>query len=397
MTRAPLQIVVLGGGYAGVLAARRLARGAGPTARVTLVDASDTFVERIRLHQVAAGATLRVRPIASLIGRAIFRRGRVRALDLVRKQVVLDDGVLDVDYLVNALGSAVQTTAVAGVAEHALRLDDPASAGAVGAAARRALEQGATLAVVGGGLTGIELATELAEAHPRLSLALYCRGHLGAGALGPAAVAHVRAALAGVAVHEQVRIERVEADALIVDGARVAVAAVVWCAGFVASPLAAAAGLAVDAQGRMLVDDTLAVPGLPWLFGAGDAAAPLGPVGAPLPMACKTAMPMAATAADNLLAALHGAAPHRFRFGDTGVCVSLGRRDGVIQHRGAQGDSRGVTRGRVGAWVKESVCRFTLRALRFPVLTRALRLYDRRGARALAAAPAPHQLPSATP
>jgi NADH:ubiquinone reductase (H+-translocating) len=218
-------------------------------------------------------------------------------------------------------------------------------------------------------------------------VALYCRGGLGAGGLGPAAIAHVRAALATVAIHEHVAIDRVEAGALIVDGARIPVGATVWCGGFVASPLAAGAGLAVDAQGRMLVDAYLAVPGAPWLFGAGDASAPLRAVGAPLHMGCKTALPMAACAADNLLAVLHGTAPRPFRFGDTGLCVSLGRRDGVIQHRAADGSPRGVTRGRLGAWIKEAVCRFTLRTLRFPILTVTLRMYDRRGARALALPP----------
>lgn len=315
-----LHIAVLGGGYAGILAARRIAAGAGPRARVTLVTVSATFVERIRLHQVAAGQPIAARPIAALIGAASLRVARIRAIDVARRRIALDDGVLEADYVVNALGSAVVAT-TPGVAAHALRLDDPAAARAVGAAAAAAVRRGAPIAIVGGGLTAIELATELPDAHRGLAVALYCRGGLGDGALGADAIAHVRAALVrrGVAIHEGVEVASVEADAVIVDGRRVAVAATVWCAGFAASPLAAAAGLAVDRLGRMIVDDILAVPGVPWLYGAGDAAVPAGPVGAPLHMACKTAMPMAACAADNILAALRGDPPRAFRFGDSGV------------------------------------------------------------------------------
>jgi NADH dehydrogenase len=163
------------------------------------------------------------------------------------------------------------------------------------------------------------------------------------------------------------------------------VAATVLCAGFAASPLAAAADLAVDRLGRMLLTPTLSVAGAGWLWGAGDAAVPAASVGAPVAMACKTALPMAACAADNVIAAVTGAAPTPFRFGDSGVCVSLGRRDAVIQQRAAGGANRGVTRGRLGAWVKEGVCRFTVLALRRPASQRVFRIYARRGAAALAA------------
>ena len=338
---------------------------------------------------------MRERALTSLLGDAALRVGEVRAIDVAARRVVLADGALVVDHLVLALGSAVRCP-VPG-AEHALRLDDLASARAVGAAAAAAVAGDRPLAIVGGGLTALEAATELADAHPGLPLVLLCRGALGEGALGPAAVAHVRAALTrrGIAVHEHTPVEALEPGRVIAGGAPLAVARAVWCAGFGASPLAAAAGLDVDPAGRVLVDDTLAVPAAPWIHGAGDAAVPAGPVGAPIHMACKTALPMATRAADNVLAALAGREPRPFRFGDTGVCVSLGRRDGVIQRRDPGGANRGVIRGRAGAMIKESVCRFTVRVLRFPALQGLSRLYDGRGERALAAGP--RALPAPAP
>ena len=389
---SPARIAVLGGGYAGVLAARRLATRLGARAEVTLYAAGDQFVERIRLHQVAAGQRRRAIPLASLLGAARLEVATVRAIDPVARTVTTDRGVVRPDAVVNAVGSR-SAPAVPGGA-HALTLDGEAGAAAVA----RAVATGRPLAILGGGLTALELATELADAHRGLALALYTRGALGGDALGAAAVVHARAALArrGIAVFEGASVEAIEPDAIVVDGARIAVGGAVWCAGFAASPLAAAAGLAVDRQGRMLVTATLCVDDRGWLWGAGDAAVPAMPVGAPLHMACKTAMPMGRRAADNLAAVLAGAAPRPFAFGDSGVCVSLGRRDGVIQHRAADGRHTGVVRGRLGAWIKESVCRFTVRALRYPRVQAVFTLYDRRGRAVLAAAPPPRALPEPT-
>lgn len=381
----PATIAVLGGGYAGVLAARRVAAALGPLGRVTLYADRDHFVERIRLHQVAVGQVVRSTPLPRLLGRASLEVARVVALDPAARAVITDRGRRTPDFVIHALGSRT-ARAIPGAA-HALALDDPDGAAAVAAAAGRAAAQGRPLAIVGGGLTAIELATELADAHPTLRLTLITRGALGDGALGAAGLAHARAALArrAVEVREGQGVAAIEPDAVEVDGARLAVAATVLCAGFAASPLAAAADLAVDRLGRMLLTPTLSAAGAGWLWGAGDAAVPAAPVGAPVHMACKTAMPMAVCVADNVVAAVTGTAPTPFRFGDTGVCVSLGRTDGVIQRRAPGGANRGVTRGRLGAWIKEGVCRFTVLALRRPGSQRVFRIYARRGAAALAA------------
>jgi NADH dehydrogenase FAD-containing subunit len=134
---------------------------------------------------------------------------------------------------------------------------------------------------------------------------------------------------------------------------------VVWTAGFRAAALAAEAGLSCDAQGRVLVDASLRTLGAPDVVVAGDAAA------MPVAMACKTAMPMGAHAAHVVAASLDGKEPPAHRFGDTGVCVSLGRRDGVVELRRADGSVTGtVWRGRWAAFIKERICRYTRWSLR---------------------------------
>ncbi|MEZ4400384.1 MAG: FAD-dependent oxidoreductase [Kofleriaceae bacterium] len=391
---SPAHIAVLGGGYAGVLAARRLASALGPRGQVTLVSARDHLVERIRLHQVAAGQAVATHPLARLVGAARVQVATVRALDPIARVVDTSAGPLRPDFVVNALGSLAAPVVSGGAL--AMRLDTPADAASIGARLRTATPS-RPLAIIGGGLTAIELAAELALTHPAATVALFCRGQVGGRTLGAAARARVVAALAaaGVVVRAGVVVTSIEPDAVVVDGARQPVAGAVWCGGFAASPLAAAAGLAVVRAGRMLVEPSLLVAGVDWLWGAGDAAVPDRPVGAPVHMACKTALPMAAAVADHLAAVVRGAAPGRFWFGDSGGCVSRGRTDAVIQRRGPLGDDRGVVRGRVGAWIKEAVCRFTIRALRRPAWQASFRLYARRGRRGLAAAPTSPRLPIA--
>ena len=362
MTKTGARIVVVGGGYAGVIAAQRLARGGGGVgARVTLVSAGDELVNRIRLHEVAAGSEPRRRPLARLLRRtgAEVRVARVARVDADRRRLVVDGGdVVDYDFLVLATGSETDLGVVPGAAEFAHALSGYGAARAVRAAA----ERGGRLVVCGGGATAVEAASELAERMgPRgLRVGLVARGRVLACA-GERAREHALAVLArlGVEVAEDTNVAAVERDALVTSAGRMAFDTCVWAGGFVASRLARDSGLPVDARGQLRVDATLAVVGHPSVYAAGDAAHPTEHEGARVDMSCKTALPMGATAAANVLAELRGAAPRPFGFGDTGMCISLGRRDGAIAIRRRDGsDSGRLVRGRAAAWIKEGVCRF---------------------------------------
>lgn len=390
-TRA--KVLVVGGGYAGVMAARRLARAAAGKAEVTLVSERPELVERIRLHQAAAGrgnVTWRLETLLRGTG-ARVHLGTVQRLDLARRRVVLPGQSLEADFVVLATGSSTGAQ-VPGVAEHAHRLDSPASARALGAA----LEQRpGRLVVVGGGLTAIEAMCELQPEGAAREAALLCRGALGEGALGEEAVAVVRAALRRrrVEVREGCAVAAVEPGAVVLGSGRLPAEVVVWAAGFAPGPLAREAGLGCDAQGRLLVTQALQARGAPWLFGAGDAVRPEVPVGAPLHASCKVALPMAASVADSLARVLAGGEPVPFHFGDSGVCVSLGRGDGVVELRTAAGVPTRVLRGRTAAWVKERVCRFTIEVMTSPLLQRTFQVYGARGRAVLERAPA---LPAAS-
>lgn len=125
------RIVVAGGGYAGVSCALRLARRVPSNTSVTLVSATDRFIERIRLHQRATGQNVGDWSLPALIrGSGVdLRVGQVEHVDHGRGILALADRRIDFDTLVLALGSHVDTEAVRGVREHAKTVEFGSVAG----------------------------------------------------------------------------------------------------------------------------------------------------------------------------------------------------------------------------------------------------------------------------
>ncbi|MEV0570119.1 FAD-dependent oxidoreductase [Dactylosporangium sp. NPDC050588] len=356
------RIIVLGAGYAGAIAAGRLAkRLRREDVAITLVNAEPDFVERVRMHQLATGQTLKPRPFSAMLaGTGVqLRIAKVTAVDVERRTVTAGGEELRYDTLVYALGSGWDAQGVPGTAEHADEL-----AGRPGALRLRdrlaRLGAGQPVVVVGGGLTGLEAATEIAEARPDLEVALAARGELGDW-LSDKGRAHLRkvAARLGITVHEHADVARVEADAVVTaDGRTIPAAVTVWTAGFAVHPIAQASGLEVTDTGRIVVDGTMRSVSHPEVYAVGDAAFAMGAGDKPLRMSCASGTPMAWQAADAIAARLTGGklpnAPLRY----FNQCISLGRREGLIQYVTA--DDRAVSAvltGRLAAVYKELICK----------------------------------------
>ncbi|MGA4840848.1 NAD(P)/FAD-dependent oxidoreductase [Streptomyces sp. G45] len=361
-------IVVLGAGYAGTIAAKAIAKQSGT--RVTLVNADDRFVERVRMHQVAAGQVVRQRPIAQLLAGdpVAFVVDRVVGIDADRREVLFADGApLAYDTLVYALGSSAQHDAVPGAVEHAY----PLATGPDAARLRERLTKGGHVTVVGGGLTGIEVAAELADTRPELKTRLITGEALGA-ALSERGRRHVRRVFdrLGVDVRDRVRVAEVRADGVVLgDGDFLASDTVVWTTGFRVPGTARAAGFAVDAHGRMVVDRTLRSVSHPEVYAIGDAAAVQRQGGQELRMACATGLPSAAHCARAISDRLAGRTPRPLRFRYLNQCVSLGRRDGLIQFvRADDSPVERVLTGRAAALYKEFIVRGALLSQRHPAL-----------------------------
>ncbi|MFD4268404.1 NAD(P)/FAD-dependent oxidoreductase [Rhodococcus sp. NPDC058481] len=356
------RIVVLGAGYAGAIAAGRLAKRLHrDDALITLINADPEFVERVRMHQLASGQDLRPRPLREVYaGTGVqVRTARVTAVDVDRKTVDLAGAeTLGYDSLVYALGSTGADHGIPGVAEYAHSV-----AGKQVALRLRArlgeLAPGATVVVVGGGLTGIEAATEIAETRPDLAVSIAARAGVGDW-LSEKAQRHLRGAFdrLGITVHDNVDITRVTASAVI-DGAATEIPAelTVWTAGFTVHPIAAATTLTVSDTGRIVVDATMRSVSHPDVYAAGDAALADGGGGRPLRMSCATGTPMAWRAADAIAARLTGRKVPDATIGYASQCISLGRRDGIVQRVTFDDQPTStVLTGRIAARVKEFVC-----------------------------------------
>lgn len=349
------RVVVLGGGYAGVLAANHLQQQA---VDVTLVNARPTFVERIRLHQLAVGNDDAVAGYDDLLHADVrLLVDHAQRIDTATRRVELASGTaLDYDYLIYAVGST------SGAApEFAYRIAELEDSQAL-AARLQDVPTAAPIVVVGGGLTGIEAASEFAEAGRSVTLVT-------GPVLGPSLSVPGRRSVArqlaklGVSVIEGPTVTAVTAhDVTLSDGRVLKSAATVWTAGFGVPTLAADSGLRTDALGRLLTDETLTSVDDDRVIAAGDAAAPSG---VPLRMSCQAALPLGAQAANTVLARIAGSAPAPINQAFTGQCISIGRDGGTIQlARTDDTPIRVYLGGRTAALVKEQVCKGTLSFLR---------------------------------
>ncbi|GAA1430898.1 FAD-dependent oxidoreductase [Microlunatus lacustris] len=357
------QVVVIGGGYAGVMAANRL-QGSGK-ADVTLVNPRPRFVERIRLHQLAVDNDDAVEEYSTIlnpdVGLVVGAAARIHAPE---RHVVLASGAaLGYDYLVYAVGSTGHVpAAVRGAAEHAYPIGELEQAQRL--RTRLAdLTPSAPIVVVGGGLTGIEAASEFAEAGRSVTLVsdqiaptLSKPGRRSvARQLAQRGVTVVEGPGAAVAAVAAAHVE-------LADGSLLPSEVTVWTAGFGVPPLAATSGLTTDSWGRLLTDETLTSVDDVRIVATGDAASPSG---MPFRMSCQAGLPLGARAGDTVLARWGNLPVADVRVAMYAQCISLGRDGGTVQLQRSDDTPRNFyVGGRAGAFIKERVCRQTLQWMR---------------------------------
>lgn len=381
------RIIVLGAGYSGAIAAGRLAkRLRSEDVAITLVNAEPDFVERVRMHQLAVGQELAPRPFSEMFaGTGVaLKYAKVTAVDADRKHVTVVDVNTDAgaddagagteelayDTLVYALGSGWNSQGVPGTAEHAHEI-----AGRPGALRLRerlaGLDAGQRVLVIGGGLTGLEAATEFAESRPDLDIALAVRGGLG-DTLSPKGRGHLRKVFGklGITVHEHTAVTEVAAGYVTTAGGTSLPATVtVWTAGFAVHPIAEATTLDISDTGQIVVDATMRSLSHPDVYAIGDAALVAGPGDKPLRMSCASGVPTAWQAADAIAARLTGTKLPKATLRYFNQCISLGRKEGLIQYVTA--DDRSVSTaltGRLAAVYKELVCKGAAWGVAHPTL-----------------------------
>ena len=353
------RVIIVGGGFGGLDAARALANG---PVQVTLLDRKNHHVFQPLLYQVATAA-LSPGDIASPI-RWILRHQQnvevlladVRRIDPAAKTVITDGETFPYDFLIVATGA---THAYFGHDEWAARapglktLDDALEMRrrvllAFEAAERErdpaAQQRLLTFVIVGGGPTGVELAGALAEIarqtlrddfrhiHPESARILLLEGgpHV-LGTFPDTLRIAARAALEklGVDVRTGTAVTAIDEDGVTAGGQRIAAQTILWAAGVAASPLAASLGVPLDRSGRVAAEPALTVPGHPEIFVAGDICAFMQD-GKQLPGVAQVAKQEGAHAARNVLHAIRGEPLEPFRYRDFGNVATIGRGAAVV-------------------------------------------------------------------
>jgi NADH:ubiquinone reductase (H+-translocating) len=342
------RIVVLGGGFAGLIAAvgaaRKLAElniGKDDIA-VTIVNRDPWHAIRVRNYEAdLSDVRVKLEDVMGPIGVDIVL-GEVTGLDCARREVALRAEArmtaLPYDRLIFALGSELVRPPIPGLTEHGFDIDTFDAAAKLSThlaslPARPDRPGRFAALVVGGGLTGIEMATELA---PRLRaiagsspvrVILADRAARIGSNMGDGACAVIGEALAALDVETRAGVAIAAVDprgARLSSGEEIAAETVVWCAGMRAHPLAASLPGEHDRFGRVAVDRSLKVAAAPDVFAAGDAAMVLVDGVHPSVMSCQHARPMGRIAGHNAVCDLVGEALMPLEIGYYVTCLDLG-------------------------------------------------------------------------
>jgi NADH:ubiquinone reductase (H+-translocating) len=363
------RILILGGGFAGVEAARYLDRTAAKRANVevTLVSRDNFILFTPMLHEVVASDLEPpdiCNPLRKLLRRVTVVSGEIRTINLAARRVTISYGIreltreLSFDYLVLALGSETSFLGIPGVAEHALGIKTLRDAVMLRAGVIAMLEAASvepdpgrrkrmlTSVIVGGGFAGVEtvgaindLARQSLQHYggidPREVRVILIHG-------GPVILPELGEAL-GVYAQEKLRKRQVEiklktrvtayADGAVHcdDGEAVAADMLVWAGGVSPSPILKDTPFDLE-RGRVVVDSTLELPRFPGVWAVGDCAAIIDPTSKhPYPPTAQHAIREGRRAAKNICARLNGERATPFLYKAPGQLAAIGRRTGVAR------------------------------------------------------------------
>lgn len=354
-------VVIIGGGFAGLWAARSLADA---PVRITLLDRGNYHLFQPLLYQVAT-AGLSAPDIAAPLRHILRQQANVtvlmeevREVDPVSRQVTIADGrVMDFDYALVATGATHAYFGHDDWAKHAPGLKSLDDALDIRRRILSAFERAEasddpeerkallTFAIVGGGPTGVELAGTMAEiARHTLShefrhinpadsrVLLLEAGPRVLSSFDPDLSEKARLQLEhlGVEVLTGAPVAEIDGKGLRLGDRRIPARTVLWAAGVAASPLARTLGVPLDRAGRVSVESDLAVPGHPHVFVAGDLAA-IQSDGRPVPGVAPAAKQMGRHVAATIRARIAGQPATHFRYRDFGNLATIGRMAAVVQ------------------------------------------------------------------
>lgn len=359
------RVVIVGGGFAGLNCARRLA-DAKRNVAITLIDRHNYQQFQPLLYQVATGILSPANAAFNL--RDVFRHDQrvrvvmadVQSVDLASRTVTVQPGEgYQADQLVLATGAQANFFGIPGVAEHAFPMYSLSDAEKLRnrllelfeAAGGASTAEDLQFVVVGAGATGVETAGALADILQRMPKDLYPNVDLsravvtlvdmGSKVLPPFSEKSQQYAAGilkerGVVLRLGLSVKEVTAnDVLLSDGSRMRTKLVIWAGGLKASDLNASLGLTLGRGGRVNVQPDLTVPGRAGVYALGDCANIPGADGKTLPQLASVAQQAGRHCADNILAALAGKPATPFAYIDKGIMAMVGR-NAAVAELGAQ-------------------------------------------------------------
>lgn len=349
------RVVIVGGGFAGLNAAKGLRRA---PVQVTVLDRKNHHTFQPLLYQVAL-AVLSPAEIASPI-RAVLRRsrntevllGEVRGFDLQKRLVRADGLEVPYDYLVVAAGATHAYFGHPEWEQYAPGLKTIEDATEIRGRILLAFEQAEREAfatrttrplnfvVIGAGPTGVELAGAIADISrrylehdfrsidPRQARIILLEGGprvLPAYPDDLSASAERQLRQMGVEVRTSAMVTNLEPGVVTVGKERIPASVILWGAGVSASPLGKMLGAATDRAGRAIVEPDLSIPGHPEVFVLGDLAAAKFKEGAMVPGVAPAAIQMGKFAARQIRRSLAGKPREEFHYWDKGNLATIGR------------------------------------------------------------------------
>ena len=355
------RVVIIGGGFGGLNAARRLAHS---PVRITLIDRKNHHTFQPLLYQVAT-AGLSPGEIAAPIRWILRGRrnievllGEVKDLDLQRRLVKLPDLEIPYDYLIVAAGAShayfgheewEPLAPGLKTIEDALEIRRRVLLAfelAERQAARGEEPMELNFVIVGGGPTGVELAGTLAEIARHVLQNEFLKIDAKRARIillegGPRILPSYAESLSrsaeeqlrnlGVEVRTSAQVTRIEAAAVWIGTTRIPAAVTLWAAGVAASPLGRKLGAPLDRAGRVLVNPDLSIPDHREVFVIGDLAALQDGNGKWLPGVAPVAMQQGEAAAHNIMRDLRGQPRLNFRYRDKGSLATIGRAAGIAE------------------------------------------------------------------
>jgi NADH:ubiquinone reductase (H+-translocating) len=375
---APTKIIIIGGGFGGLAAARELARmlGGSEDVGVTLLDrvnyttfwpmVPSVIPRNVEVRHVAPS----IRRILGPLGVEFFQE-EVTGVDFEAREVKTNEGAFSYNYLILSPGSRTTFFGTPGAEENAMDIKGLRDALRVRnhiidhfeeAERLRGDHDGGllTFVFVGGGPTGVEAAADthdlifyvLKGDYPNVNfgqvrIVLVNAGDQILKGIDPSLVhaATRRLASQRIEVINDAKAKEVRPDAVVLsDGGTIATRTTVWAAGIEPLPLVKSLDVQKDDRGRILVDEFLRVKSRSGVYAVGDCAG-IDYDGPPVPALAQAAEQEGRRAASNLTAEIKGGVPEPFRYRSLGQLVDLGEGSALVDVLGAKGS------GRIGALV----------------------------------------------